>query len=126
MDTNKKLTILLVEDEFTARNVLSQGLSLFGYDVVEAENGKQALQIMENSKPDIIISDIYMPEMNGLEFLKAVRLKDHQIPFILITGYNPDEALALATSHNVKALLLKPFRLQQLKRILEQAFVEVT
>ncbi len=114
--------ILIVEDEETTREVLAQALETFGYKTIIADNGKDALNLFNAHRPDMIISDIYMPVMNGLELLKAVRRTDKTLPFILITGFDIQEAHETAHSHGATALLLKPFRLQQLRDILDRTF----
>ncbi len=121
---DKKL-ILVVEDEETTRDVIAQALDIFGYDTILAENGKIALEKYDEHKPDMVISDIYMPEMNGLDLLKALRKKNNKLPVVLITGYDIQEAHKNAKTYGVTAMLLKPFRLQQLKDILEKEFKTV-
>lgn len=118
----EKKLILVVEDEETTRDVIAQALDIFGYNTILAENGKVALARYKEHNPDMVISDIYMPEMNGLELLKALRKKSKELPVILITGYDIQEAHKNAKTYGVTSILLKPFRLQQLKDILDKVF----
>jgi len=85
----EKKKILIVEDEQTTVTLLDSVLKKQGYDVVIAHNGKLALSLLEALRPDIIISDVIMPEMNGLEFFKQVRNNEStsHIPFIILTAH---------------------------------------
>jgi len=78
--------ILIVDDEVDMRDSLSELLSREGYSVQEAENGKVALELMGSNKFDLIVSDILMPEMDGVALLKKVKESDSEAVVILITG----------------------------------------
>ena len=84
-----KKKILIVEDEQTTATLLDSILKKHGYDVVIAHNGKLALSLLNAMRPDIIISDVIMPEINGLEFFKQVRKNENtsHIPFIVLTAH---------------------------------------
>jgi CheY-like chemotaxis protein len=114
--------ILIVEDEEIARDVLVQALEILGYGTVGAVNGRHALEQLASNHVDLILTDIYMPEMNGLELLRKLREDGNEIPVILITGFDADEAKQVAEDYRASALLLKPFRLVQLKDLLETIF----
>ena len=111
--------ILVVEDEEIARDVLIQALETLGFGATGAVNGRHALEQLAQHPVDLVLTDIYMPEMNGLELLKQIRDDGLSIPVILITGYDADEARLKAEQYNAAALLLKPFRLVQLKQLLD-------
>jgi type IV pilus assembly protein PilB len=85
--------ILLVEDEVPMGQLLREMLLTEGYDVVMASNGAEALPILYRDKPDLVISDVRMPEMDGIELLKRVRrdLSTRQIPVVLLTAIESDE-----------------------------------
>ncbi|MDP8238832.1 MAG: response regulator [Candidatus Hatepunaea meridiana] len=116
---SKKL-ILVVEDEKVERNLISEVLETLGYDTVEAENGKIALQMMDENNIDLILSDINMPEMDGLELFRKVRENNDKIPIILMTGFDAEEAKKITKDYKASALLTKPFRLMQLKEIIDR------
>jgi CheY-like chemotaxis protein len=78
--------ILIVDDEPTLRNVGTMLLTAQGYEVQGAEDGFEALRALKQSLPDIIISDLRMPNMNGFEFLSVVRRRFPSIPVIVISG----------------------------------------
>ena len=70
----KLLRVLHVDDQYQWRNIVSDYLTLFGeYEIISAESGEQAIDLLRVSSFDIIISDIQMPEMNGIEFLQIIR-----------------------------------------------------
>lgn len=112
--------ILIVEDEEIARDVLIQALETLGYATCGAINGRHALEQIACNSVDLVLTDIYMPEMNGLELLRKLREDGNDIPVILITGFDADEAKQVAEEFNASALLLKPFRLIQLKELLDK------
>jgi len=112
--------ILVVEDDEIALDVLIQALEMLGYGAIGAVNGRHALEMLAQNSVDLVLTDIYMPEMNGLELLRKMRENKNGLPVILITGYDADEARKDAVTHHAAALLLKPFRLVQLKSLLDE------
>jgi CheY-like chemotaxis protein len=84
------MTVLLVDDEETFRSILRDILSAKGWEVVQARNGQEAMQKLSSFHVDIIVSDIYMPVMDGLKLNAAVRAdpKIAQMPFLFISGYD--------------------------------------
>ncbi len=84
---NDKKRILVVEDEDVLRQVYEEELKREGYEVFTARNGKEALVHLEADKPDLIILDIAMPEMSGMEAIGPILSKNRKIPIILNTAY---------------------------------------
>ncbi|MFK8012444.1 MAG: response regulator [Marinicellaceae bacterium] len=111
---NKSL-ILLVDDNKDILRILSEILNGF-YAIITAENGKQALEVMANEQPDLVISDVMMPEMNGFEFLKSVRknLQTELIPVIMLTAMEEQMAKLQSLKYKADATLSKPFNKQEL------------
>jgi two-component system, OmpR family, response regulator len=83
--------ILIVEDEEVYRELLARILTKAGYDVVQAADGFRALSIMEKLKIDLVISDIFMPGMNGYSLVARLRAKWLSMPVILTTGFLSEE-----------------------------------
>ncbi|HYF49852.1 MAG TPA: response regulator [Planctomycetota bacterium] len=81
------LTILLTEDDADQRALYGDVLREAGYDIVEASSGRDALAKFKAQKPDLIVLDIQMPEMDGIEVLTEILKKDRQIPLILHSAY---------------------------------------
>ncbi|MEE9368531.1 MAG: response regulator [Pontiella sp.] len=78
--------ILIIDDDPTIQNVFGQFLRGAGYEVLSAENGKVGMKIMQENRPDLIITDILMPEMDGLEILLQIRNEHDNMPIIAISG----------------------------------------
>src|SRR3990172_6460423 len=89
--------ILMVEDSPQIREILVLSLELERYEVHQAENGEQALRVLQNVRPVLIISDVNMPRMNGIEFFKALRQNKafDTVPFIFLTANNAPEDIQL-------------------------------
>ncbi len=119
-----KNVILVVEDEEIERKLLVEVIETLGYEVAQAHNGRVALEIMNQRPIDLILTDIHMPEIDGLELLRRVREQDNKLPIIVMTGFDAQEATKTAQDYNIAALLLKPFRLQELKKLLEKLFAQ--
>ncbi|MDF1513735.1 MAG: ATP-binding protein, partial [Anaerolineae bacterium] len=116
-------TILLVEDNHETRGALSQALHSLSYTVIEAENGIQAMAILEHS-PDVraVLSDAIMPEMGGVGLLKAMQNRAIDVPVVILSGYLAPEIRAeLSPPENLVAWLSKPVDFYALADALAQA-----
>jgi two-component system chemotaxis response regulator CheY len=106
--------ILLVDDSSSVRQVAGIALRRAGYDTLEATNGREALDFLDGPKLSLIISDVNMPVMNGIEFLKAV--KQHPTskftPVIMLTTEAGDDLKAQGRAAGAKAWIVKPFQPQ--------------
>lgn len=109
--------ILIVEDHPDVRSFLDETLKGFGYQVIQAENGHIGLQQAQMHQPDLIISDIMMPRMDGYEFANAIRgdVKCSHIPLILLTAKASDEDRITGLETGVDAYLTKPFNSKELQ-----------
>jgi DNA-binding response OmpR family regulator len=116
-------SILLVDDEQLIISMLSDILSDTADKIITAENGKEGLEKIQSEKPDIIISDIMMPEMNGFEFLKAVRENKEydDIPFIFLTVKDTTRSIINGYDLGADYYLPKPFETKTLLHALEKA-----
>ena len=108
-------TVLIVDDDEELH--LLYGLYLRGasYEILEAFNGKQALELLEKNRPDVIVLDMIMPEMDGETFLRQMNgmVALNQIP-VIIASVNEKIAPELTSFSNVKCVLRKPFTIQLL------------
>jgi len=106
-------TILVVDDEKRLVSLVAEYLQQSGYRVVSAYNGKEALRVARQEKPDLIILDLMMPEMNGYEFMQAHR-KEMDTPIILLTARVEDEEKVIGLELGADDYVTKPFRPREL------------
>jgi two-component system, chemotaxis family, chemotaxis protein CheY len=123
MSVNKNLKILVVDDFATMRKVIRNLLKQGGFEnVVEAEDGVAALKILQSQKVDFVISDWNMPNMSGLELLKAVRgdgeLKE--LPFLMVTAEALKDNVVAAVKAGVSNYIVKPFTAEVLTEKIEK------
>lgn len=117
-----KKTIMCVEDEFFLREDLAEELVIAGYDVITKENGSKALSALQSKTPDLIITDIGMPVMNGHELLAEVRSGRPEIssvPILILSAYDLTETVA-ACAVAPEAALRKPVDFNELLSTVEQ------
>jgi DNA-binding NtrC family response regulator len=115
-------TILLVEDEPNARKGLTQFLQGLDYDVMTASNGREALELFKKEHPDLVISDIRMPEMDGTALLEAIRAEAPSAKVILLTAYGSVEDAVKAMKKGAFYYLTKPVNLEELEFLVKKAF----
>ena len=106
--------ILVIDDDRMVTKTLEKLLNLEGFHVIVAESGKAALAIIQNDTVDLVISDIRMPDMDGVETIKAInghlnKINKEAPPFIFITGYAGSEINTSAQKLKPTELLYKPF-----------------
>lgn len=110
-------TILVVEDESMVRDIIMRVLQRAGYRVLSAADGQQAIQALDQPEIDLIITDLYMPQMDGMELVLQLRQKHPTIPIIAMSGslseQNPD-MLRSARLLGARMTLAKPFEMQEL------------
>ena len=114
----KNISILYVEDDEDTRLEMSSLLELFTQNLIVAKSGRDALKLFIETKPQLIISDIEMPGISGIEFIKEVRKMDFKIPVILLTAYTDTHYLLPAANLNIQSYLVKPIRSIELKESL--------
>lgn len=123
MSVNKNLKILIVDDFATMRKVIRNLLKQGGFEnIVEAEDGVAALKVLESQKVDFIISDWNMPNMSGLELLKAVRGSDDlkELPFLMVTAEALKDNVVAAVKAGVSNYIVKPFTAEVLNEKIEK------
>ncbi len=115
--------VLIVDDDMILLESMADLLLLSDFQVLTASNGAEALQVLHQKRPDCIISDVMMPEMDGYTLLEAVR--SHQewsaIPVILITAYDRRFAKRTAQQFAPNAVLAKPFDVDQLINVIQNS-----
>ena len=108
----KQQKVLVADDEAQIRNILSIYLKKAGFEVVEAADGAEALVKVQSDKPDIIVLDIMMPVMDGLEVCKQVR-KISDIPIIMLTAKDEDDDRILGLEIGADDYITKPFNTRE-------------
>jgi two-component system response regulator (stage 0 sporulation protein F) len=117
-----KKRILVAEDEEGLRLLYKEELESEGYEVLTAQNGKEAIQQLEEGKPDLVILDIVMPVMDGMETLGRILGKERKIPIILNTsysGYQQDFMSWAADAYVTKSVDLSELK-EKIKKLLEK------
>ena len=112
--------ILVVDDEENARLALSTILSREGYDVVSAVNGTDALAFLRSKTVDLIITDLNMPEMNGLTFLRELNRSHPSCDVIMVTAHGEVESYLEAMTLGVFEYINKPVKYDELKTVIDQ------
>ena len=123
MDQNMK--ILTVDDFSTMRRIIRNMLRQLGYsNIVEAEDGVEALSLLQREKVDFVISDWNMPNMNGLDLLKAIRADENlkPIPVLLVTAEALKEYIVEAVKAGVNNYVVKPFTAETLQEKIDTIF----
>jgi len=115
-------TILVVDDDKNFRLLLEAELTLEGYEVVLADNGLVALKKIKEGAPDLVILDLKMPDLHGLEVLRTIRKKNKELPIIICTAYEKMQDDYTIWSGRVAAFLTKPLDLENLKDIIYELF----
>ncbi len=102
--------VILVEDDAEILDVMAALLENSGFSVVRALNGVEALTLLERYTPDIVVSDIHMPKMNGFDFYTALRDRENMqhVPFIFLTGFSDVESVVRGRELGVDDYLIKP------------------
>lgn len=114
--------ILVIDDEALTRRLLHHCLTRAGYDVIEAENGQDALTKLESTHPDFIISDVLMPVMNGFETVKAIREMPEFVhtPVIFLSSKADTDAEHRGLESGAQKYLFKPFGVPDLLANIEE------
>ncbi len=119
-DEHHSPTVLLVEDEDTLRSLLVRQLRQIGYRVIEASNGKEALDLFaENAEVDLLVTDLMMPCMGGIELVSRVRKQKQSLPVLVISGYLDSASSDLEQIEEPFSALRKPFTLRVLAEKVE-------
>lgn len=118
-----KSNVLIVEDERATAFALSQGLAEDGYKIKAVSSSEAALRFLEGRKCDLIITDIRLPGMDGVELLKKIR-SSRKIPSIVITALGSQRTWAAAKKAGAVKFFSKPFRVDDVKKTVATALTE--
>ncbi len=108
------MRILLAEDEENIRDIVKLNLELENFEVVETDNGKEAVHLFHEQHFDLIILDVMMPEMNGFEVCEQIRLMNTSVPVIFLTAKDTSQDRIMGLKKGADDYLTKPFTLEEL------------
>ncbi len=117
-------SILVVDDELFVRELLLEFLSSQGYEVALADSGEKALELAQIRPPDVVLMDLKMPGMDGVQTLKEMKKTAPDALAIIMTGYPTIESSIEALRQGAHDYVVKPFKLNDLKSSIEKAFGE--
>jgi CheY-like chemotaxis protein len=118
----KRERVLVVEDDEDSRHVMADALVEAGYTVEEAADGYEALSIAARHTPDIVVSDLSMPGINGVEFARRLHVFAHTVPVVLTTGIEDTlDLVTAARAYGAVACLKKPMTLDELLWTIDRA-----
>lgn len=118
---DKQKRILAVDDEPNMRRLLEISLRQAGYQALSAANGKEALELLKQEQVDLVVSDLHMPGMNGLELLKQMRIDGELMPFIMVTAQGEISTAVEAMKLGAADYILRPFDLEVLEVAIAKA-----
>ncbi|MCU7809045.1 MAG: sigma-54-dependent Fis family transcriptional regulator, partial [Candidatus Thiodiazotropha sp. (ex Semelilucina semeliformis)] len=117
----QKLPVIFIDDEKHIRIANAQTLELAGYQVHAMDGAESALHLLSHDWPGVVVSDIKMPGMDGMEFLQQARAIDHDLPVILITGHGDIAMAVKAIREGAYDFIEKPFAAEQLVETVKRA-----
>lgn len=104
------MKILVAEDDAIMLASITHQLKQEGFNVISANNGREAIQIFENDKADLIITDIMMPFTSGLEFLNIIRNRSDSIPVLVLSALDEEDTVLEAFNLGANDFLIKPIK----------------
>jgi two-component system, NtrC family, response regulator AtoC len=116
--------LLVVDDEESMRDLLAEYLKDFGYEVACAVNGQEALQLYKMAPFDVVVSDLIMSPVDGMELLDEIMEIDPYAVFIMITGHPSIESALQAIKKGAKDYISKPFNIDEIKLKIERVLIE--
>jgi DNA-binding NtrC family response regulator len=110
---------LVVDDELLIRDLLYDFFNSQGWDITVVENGAKALDVLKSTPVDLVLTDLRMPDMDGMELTAELRRSHPDIPVVIMTGYPSVESAVSALRNKVADYITKPFNIAQLYRTIE-------
>ncbi|HEY3324700.1 MAG TPA: sigma-54 dependent transcriptional regulator [Planctomycetota bacterium] len=121
INSSNEETVLVVDDDVNTRESLELALDKNGYKVLLAADAREALGILDRSPVDVVVTDLRMPDLDGLQFFQFVRQRAPSVPVIMISGAASIEAAVSAMRDGVVDFLTKPFSLAEIRRVIARA-----
>ena len=115
-------TVLVAEDDDLIRNIFVEIIKGESFNVIQAADGQKALNLIADNRVDMVITDIKMPLMNGLDLLAAIKREHPKLPVIVITGFNSEYSEQDALAAGADAYLTKPFKVADVAVMLRSMY----
>ena len=112
--------VLIVDDNPHMSSLLSDILEFFDYGALGARDGEEALKVLDKDSVDMVITDLKMPRMGGLDLLSAIKDKFPELPVVVITGFGTDSSESDAYAAHADGFLAKPFKVDEIKGLLKK------
>ena len=113
-------SILIADDDEVTRTILEKALEKEGYRIMTAVNGREAVEKVKEESPDLLILDIRMPDMHGLEVLEVVRKENKALPIVVCSGVGQLRDDFAVLSSNISAFITKPVDVEKLKEKIKE------
>lgn len=118
MKTKSRTKILIVDDEAILRNLLVRFIRKIGYEPIETEDGEKAIELFRLTHPEVVISDVMMPKMDGITLLSEIKKIDPQVIMILMTGFGNEDMVIRALRGGATNFFKKPFNFNDLADVI--------
>lgn len=122
----RKLIILVVDDEKSVLELFHRILNKKEYTVLTANNGKEALELADKERPDLVILDLNLPGISGIEVLRRIKEIDENIEVIVITGYGTTKTVKSAMRLGAYDYITKPFDINHVGSLIKEAFLPLS
>lgn len=116
----KNVRILIVEDDEDMRGLLLETVNRLGYPAIATEKAKEALSSIERGDADLVMLDLKMPGVGGLDLLKVIRRRQFPIPVIVVSGFISEDIAKALTTTGVQGMVAKPFKKDRLAEELDR------
>lgn len=116
----KQRSILVVDDELLIRDLLYDFFNSQGWEIKVAESGAKAMQIVDSEQIDLVLTDIRMPEMDGLTLTKQIKDNHPELPVVVMTGFPSVDTAVEALRNKVVDYIVKPFNINKLYKMIEK------
>ena len=116
--------ILAIDDEQNIRHLIKNEFSIEGYEVATAESGEKGLRLLDNHRFDVVLLDINLPKLNGIETLKLLKKKSPDTEVLMITGYGDIKSAVESIKQGAREYITKPFKLDEILALVKQTIKE--
>lgn len=117
----RPINVLVVDDEPQFRLLLDKALEKVGYTVMTAINGEEALELFKKNKFDLVITDVHMPKVDGIQLVNSIKDENPWVPIIIISGFEEEVTIRKKIKRDDICFLRKPFMVRDLEKIIEKA-----